>query len=400
MVRVLILYASLGSGHVSAAKALEEAFLQFPQVEVQCEDALSHANALYRGLVTRTYEQLSENIPLLYKAFYEGSDIEDLERSLENNLAWATLEKPFFRQLGKMVSDANPDIIVSVQQIPSRLLQLLDPDEAISPPQYVVVTDAMVHSTWINRGVNGYFLPNEISKRTLVQRGIEPDLLHVSGIPINPEISKSKDRDQVRSQLGWSRDCPVVMLLGGGLNVKRVRSVVKDLLESDRESRLLVAAGRNEELLEALEDLDSSDTTRLEKYGMLANIDDYVVASDLIITKAGGLITSEILARGTPMVIIDPIPGQEEENADVIAAAGAGVQLHLPEMVAPAVRFLLAHPERLQQMRDWSLALGRPHAAQSIAQTILSSPSKADPGQAADSQAADSQAADSMATAS
>ncbi len=377
MVRVLILYASLGSGHVSAAEALAQAFSTFPNIDVQCEDALSHANALYRGLVTRTYEQLSENIPLLYKAFYEGSDIDDLERSLDNNLAWAKLEKPFFRQLGKMVRDAEPDIIVCVQQIPSRLLNLLDPEDAISPPQYVVVTDAMVHSTWINRGVNGYFLPNEISKRTLVERGVDPGLLHVHGIPIDPEISTPKDRDEVRSRLELDSDVPVVMLLGGGLDAKRVRTIVIDLLENSQPSHLIVAAGRNDTLLEELEDLDSSETTRLEKRGFLSSIDDYIVACDLIITKAGGLITSEILARGTPMVLVDPIPGQEEENADVIAAAGAGVQIRLPEMVAPAVRFLLEHPERLTQMRTWALALGKPSAAHDIAEKILATPIQA-----------------------
>lgn len=377
MVRVLILYASLGSGHISAAEALKEAFSEFPQVEVQCEDALSHANAVYRGLVTRTYEQLSENIPILYKAFYEGSDIDNLERSLDNNLAWAKLEKPFFKELGEMVRQAEPDIIVSVQQIPSRLLNLLDPEDAIAPPQYVVVTDAMVHSTWINRGVNGYFLPNEISKRTLVQRGIDPGLLHVKGIPINPDIAVPKEQSNVRSQLKLTSDKPVITLLGGGLNPKRVRTIVTDLLESSQKSHLIVAAGRNEDLLEEISDLESSETTTLERYSFFNNIDDYIVASDLIITKAGGLITSEILARGVPMLIIDPIPGQEEENADVISAAGAGVQIHLPEMVAPAVRFLLNNPERLVQMRQWSSELGKPDAARDIAEAILSTPIKA-----------------------
>ena len=374
MVRVLILYASLGSGHISAAEALHDAFSQFPQVEVQCEDALSHANALYRGLVTRTYEQLSENIPMLYKAFYEGSDTDDLERSLENNLAWATLEKPFFRQLGKMVKEAEPDIIVCVQQIPSRLLNLLEPEDTVSPPQYVVVTDAMVHSTWINRGVNGYFLPNDISKRTLVQRGVNSDLLHVSGIPISPEISTPKKQSEVRSLLKLTSDLPVITLLGGGLNEKRVKTIVSDLLENPLKSHLIVAAGRNEDLLEELSDLESSKTTFLEKRGFIDTIDDYIVASDIVITKAGGLITSEVLARGVPMVIIDPIPGQEEENADVISAAGAGIQIHLPEMVAPAVRFLLNNPERLKQMRQWALELGKPTAAHDIAEQILSTP--------------------------
>ncbi len=373
MQRILVLYASLGSGHISAANALCAAFEHFPDLEVQAEDALAHASPIYRGLVTRTYEQLSENAPLLYKAFYEGSDIDDLEKSLENNLAWAKLERLFFRQLGQRIREVEPDAIVCVQQIPSRLLQLLDKEDEILNPQYVVVTDAVVHSTWINHGVNGYFLPNTISQRMLLGRGIDPSLLHVTGIPVRLEVMEPKDKQTVCQQHQLPSDRPIVTLFGGGISPRRVRTMVQDLLQSSRPGLVVVAAGRNEDLLEALGDLASNDVVMLHKLGQIDYVDDLMVASDLIITKAGGLITSEILARGIPMVIVDPIPGQEEENADVIAASGAGIQLRLPEMVAPAVRFLLDHPARLAEMQQWAKALGKPDAALQIAEQIAAS---------------------------
>jgi processive 1,2-diacylglycerol beta-glucosyltransferase len=134
---------------------------------------------------------------------------------------------------------------------------------------------------------------------------------------------------------------------------------------------IVLVAGRNGDLLEATADLEDTPQTKLKKLGMIDYVDDLIVASDLIITKAGGLITSEILARGTPMVIVDPIPGQEEQNADVIAAAGAGVQLRLLEMVTPAVRYLLQHPERLAEMRQAALEIGEPRAALNIAEYVL-----------------------------
>jgi processive 1,2-diacylglycerol beta-glucosyltransferase len=134
---------------------------------------------------------------------------------------------------------------------------------------------------------------------------------------------------------------------------------------------LIVVAGRNEKLSEAIEDLTNGEQVFLRRLDLIDYVDDLVVASDLIITKAGGLITSEILARGTPMVIVDPIPGQEEQNADVIAAAGAGVQLRLLEMVSPAVQYLLDRPERLAEMRQAALKLGQPRAALNIAARIL-----------------------------
>ncbi len=371
MTRILILYSSLGSGHISAAKALKKAFLRFPDVEVLTEDALTYASTVYRSAITQLYEQLSEKAPLLYKAFYEGSDVNDLERSLDSNLTWARLERPFFRKLGRFVKDVNPDVVVCVQQIPSRLLQLLDKEDEISTPQYVVITDTIAHSTWINYGVDGYFLPNDLSANFLIQRGVDAKLLHVTGIPITLESAKPKSKPEVRARHNLPANQPVITLFGGGLNPRRVRVMLSNLLEHSGAGMIVLAAGRNADLLDAVIDLDSTSTTLLRKLSTIDYVDDLIVASDLIITKAGGLITSEILARGTPMVIVDPIPGQEEQNADVIAAAGAGVQLRLLEMVTPAVQYLLNHPERLAEMKHAGLAIGQPHAALNIAEHVL-----------------------------
>ena len=371
MTRILILYSSLGSGHVSAAKALRDAFVHFPDVEVLSEDALAYTSSIYRNAVTQIYEQLSVKVPQLYKAFYEGSDVDDLEKSLDNNLAWAKIERPFFRRLGKMVKDANPDAIVCVQQIPSRFLQLLEQDDEIFCPQYVVITDTIAHSTWITYGVSSYFLPNDLSVNFLVQRGVERSVLQVTGIPVKLEIMQPKSQLEMRQRHNLPLDAPVITLFGGGLNPKRVHFMVSNLLEHLESGVLTVAAGRNKELLDDLADLTDSPTVKLRKVGMIDYVDDLIVASDLIITKAGGLITSEILARGTPMLIVDPIPGQEEQNADVIAAAGAGTQLRLLEMVTPAVQYLLKHPERLDEMRQAAQELGQPRAALNIADFIL-----------------------------
>lgn len=371
MKRILILHASLGAGHLTAANALCEAFRQFPDVEVLCEDALAYANSLYRSTVTQAYKQLSEKLPQLYKAFYEGSDISDLDRSLDSNLVWAKLERPFFTELGQFVRSVNADAIVCVQQIPSRLLQLLDQDDQPATPQYVVVTDVIAHSTWINYGVKGYFLPNSLSANLLVQRGVSSDGLHVTGIPIKLEITTPKSKAGMRDRHDLPMHLPVISIFGGGLNPRRVRAMVADLLQSPIPLMVVLVAGRNERLVDAWDDLVETDTVKLRKLESISYVDDLVVASDLIITKAGGLITSEILARGTPMILVDPIPGQEEQNADVIAAAGAGVQIRLMEMVAPAVQYLIKHPDRLVEMRESALELGRPRAALTIAEKIL-----------------------------
>lgn len=381
MTRILILYASLGSGHISAAKALKEAFMRSPGVEVQIEDALEHASPLLREALTTIYERLSERVPHLYRVIYEGSDVEDLEESMSDNLLFAKIERPFLKDLEKLIKDTQSDAIICVQQIPSRLLQLLNREGELPQPHYVVVTDVMAHSTWLIPGVKGYFLPSDLTAEVLIQRGVDPALVHVTGIPVKLEIAQPKQQHDMRQRHNLPQDLPIVTLFGGGLQTKRIRLMVSKLLEGPTPGMLVVVAGRNELLLEKLDDLTDGPHMKLRKLGMIDYVDDLVVASDLVITKAGGLITSEVLARGTPMVIIDPFPGQEEWNADIVAAMGAGVQLRLPGMVPPTVFHLLNEPAQLAFMRQRAPKIGQPHAALQIANIILGQLRSSQPGE-------------------
>jgi processive 1,2-diacylglycerol beta-glucosyltransferase len=147
--------------------------------------------------------------------------------------------------------------------------------------------------------------------------------------------------------------------------------MVIGLLARDLPGTLAVVAGRNAALEAALADLSDGPRMRLRTLGFISYVDDLVAASDLVITKAGGLIVSEVLARGTPLLLIDPIPGQEEWNADYVVSAGAGMQLRMVELIPQAVEWLLASPERLLLLRRCAQAIGRPRAAVEIAETIL-----------------------------
>jgi processive 1,2-diacylglycerol beta-glucosyltransferase len=124
-------------------------------------------------------------------------------------------------------------------------------------------------------------------------------------------------------------------------------------------------------MVEALRGLQSSTALSLEIYGMINFVDDLNAASDLVISKSGGLITSEVLARGVPMVVIEPIPGQEEWNADYVVSSGAGVQLRLPYAVPRMAAHLLAQPQRLSDMRACATAIGKPRAAFAVVDQVL-----------------------------
>ncbi|AGY58185.1 MGDG synthase family glycosyltransferase [Gloeobacter kilaueensis] len=371
MARILILYASLGSGHIYAAQALREAFGRYPNVEVRVEDALAYASPILRETLTRAYEQLSEKAPRLYRLIYEGSDTSDLRESMSNTLLLSKIERPFFRKFEQLIKEESPDVFICVQQIPSRLLQLVQKEYGLRQPHYVVITDMVAHSTWINYDVDGYFLAGDLTAELLIKDGIDPLLLHITGIPIKLEICEPKPMQQMRLKHNLPIEQPLVALFGGGLQPQRVRTIVRRLLESPLRGTLVVVAGRNHALEAALANLEDGPQMHLYSLGRIDFVDDLIAASDVVVTKAGGLIASEVIARGTPLVIIDPIPGQEEWNADAIAAYGVGIQLRLLEMVAPTVQFLMEQPEHLAFMRERAKVFGRPRAALTIAERIL-----------------------------
>ena len=371
MPRILIIHASVGTGHTTAARALAEAFRGRPHAEVRVEDVMDYGGKLLSSAVTRAYLDMSGRAPLLWKMFYESTDRDDLDAVARTNALQARVERLSARKLEHLVAAYAPDAIIATHMFPLTMLQRLKHKGELRQPLYCVITDFMVHSWWINNIVDGYFLASEPVREAMIARGVTPEILHVTGIPVKLEIAEPKARDEVRARRELPPDGPIITLFGGGLEPKRVRLVVSRLLEADTPGLLVVVAGRSKELLQTIADLHDGPSMRLLQLGMIDYVDDLVAASDLVITKSGGLIVSEVLARGAPMIVLDPIPGQEEWNADYVASSGAGIQLREAESVPRAALSVLAHPAWLAVMREQAARVGRPRAALDIAERVL-----------------------------
>ena len=371
MTKILILHASLGSGHVSAAKSIASAFEQLGVDEVRVEDGLDYADAVVRTVITKGYLKISEQSPYLWRKIYEGTDNPNYEDTLDSNKLMGELQSHFYKKLEQLILDMNPDVIICTQEFPLLIVQALKEKGTISQPNYVVVTDFMAHSSWINEGVTGYFVASEFTSEVLYRWGVEKHLLYATGIPVRLEISEPKTRAAMREKLSLPADLPLVTLFGGGIMPERVKRMVSVMLESQEPIVLTTVAGRNKQMTDMLSGLESNQKVTLRNYEYIDFVDDLVAASDLVVTKSGGLIVSEVLARGTPMIVVDPIPGQEEWNADFVSGSGAGIQVRLPEMVPAAAQALIEQPERLAAMRDTARLVGRPRAALDIAEIIL-----------------------------
>lgn len=371
MPRILILHATLGSGHVSAANALQAGFALRGIDDVTVADVFDFGNALYKEAVTQAYSRLSESAPQLWRVVYESSDQTNLAETIRANRLRVTFQKPFVRSLTDFVKQTRPDAIIGTHFIPVELL--CDERDAgeFTAPIYQVITDYMAHSNWVSPGVDGYLVAADVTRDGLIALGLDPNIIHVTGIPIDPAISQPKSVVALRNKFKLPPDLPVTILLGGALNPDEVRRNVERILAGTRPGVLVVVAGRNEEIGAAMAGLSDGAFVRLQTYDRVQPLDDLVAASDLVITKAGGLVVSEVLGRGRPLVIVEPIPGQEEWNADFVAMTGAGIQLRISAMLPPTVEALLGNRQRLAWMHTAAAAAGRPSAAVDIADIIL-----------------------------
>jgi processive 1,2-diacylglycerol beta-glucosyltransferase len=371
MPRVLILHASVGTGHQRAAEALAQAFARKQAGDIRVADALDYGSELFRRAYSRSYIDMSEGSPLLWRLFYETTDTSEPEWIEVTNRLRSLVERLGITRLDRLVRGFAPEVIVCTHFLPVELLLRLKRQGRLPQPLYCIVTDFFAHAFWVTPGIDGYFVGSEMTRDMLAARGITPSIIRVSGIPVDPAISDPKELAEMRARHGLPADEPLVTLFGGGLNIQRVRAMVEGILAGDIRGTLAVVAGRNEALTDALEGLTDGPAMRLRLLGFIDYVDDLVTASDLVVSKAGGLIVSETLGRGTPMLVIDPIPGQEEWNSDYVVSAGAGVQLRMVESVPGTVQQLLAHPKRLAALRAGAQEAGRPRAALDIAEQVL-----------------------------
>jgi processive 1,2-diacylglycerol beta-glucosyltransferase len=337
---------------------------------VRIEDALDYASPIFSTAYARSYLELSQRAPLVWQMFYESTDSNDSEWTPIRDRMRGLVAELAVTKLKDLIRQYAPAAIICTHFLPAELLMRLKLAGEMRLPTYTVITDHAVHNQWITPGVDGYFVASEFPRKLMIDRGVAGAIIHVTGIPVNPNIAQPKDPRAMRQQHDLPLDGAIITLFGGGLVPTRARRMVEGLIALEQAGMLVVVAGRNSELPAALTDLSDGEHMRLRVLDQIDYVDDLVAASDLVITKAGGLIVSEVLARGAPMVVIDPIPGQEEWNADYLVSSGAGLQLRVVEWIPWTVEQLLNAPERLATLRLHAGEAGRPNAARDIAEQI------------------------------
>ena len=368
--KVLILSASAGAGHVRAAQALQGAFAQLGAArEVHHVDTLQFTNKVFRTLYSKAYIELVDRAPDVLGWLYDWLDTPwQKER---RRLAWDKLNtRPFVRMLEKH----RPDLVLCTHFLPAEIISWLKAKGRLACPQAIVVTDLDVHAMWLCHHFEHYFVAIDETREHLVRLGIPGGKVTASGIPIDPVFAEAKDKRAMRQKLGLLADRTIVLLSAGGFGVGPIEHAVASLLGLRHPAQIVVVCGRNEELrqrLGALATERAGGSNTLAVVGYTTAMDEYMSAADILVGKPGGLTTSEALAKGLLLVIVNPIPGQEERNSDHLLEQGAAIRCNNLPVLGYKIDRLLDDPTRMAAMRASARRLARPHAASEIAEKAL-----------------------------
>ncbi len=363
-IRILLLSASSGAGHLRAADALLRACAELPGVQAEHVDALKYTTRLFRELYSRAYLELVDRAPELMGWLYDHFD-----RPWANMRRRLALDRLNTVRFVRLLERFQPDACLSTHFLPAEIVSWLIAKKRLRTRHAVVVTDTDVHALWLCRHFEYYFVAREETRQHLLALGFPPEKVVVSGIPIDPVFARPKDRAEMRKKHRLAADLPVLLVSAGGFGVGPAEKVVDRLLALERPAQVVAIAGRNEQLKKSIEALGrrhSASPVRLTVIGFTTEMDEWMAAADLLVGKAGGLTTSEALARGLPMVLINPIPGQEERNSDYLLENGVAVKCNNLPALPYKIRSLLDNPARLEQMRAAARALAHPDAAREI----------------------------------
>ncbi len=369
--KVLILSASVGAGHLRAAEAVDAAVRTLdPTAEVVNLDVLTLTNKLFRKLYGSTYLDLVNRAPHVLGYVYDMLDRPPSRRQ-KGDSTRRLIERINLRQFFEILNSQPWDVVINTHFLPAEMIAGLKRKQQFVAPQLTVTTDFETHRLWVNQPCEHYFTATDEGAEYLVHWGIPRETITVSGIPIHPRFSEQKNRDAILKKFGLAVDRPIVLQMAGGFGVGPIERIYRGILAIDTPLQLVAIAGRNEKVKAQLEQVAVPLQHSAQVIGFTKEIDDLMAVADLVVTKPGGLTTSETLASGAAMAIVNPIPGQEARNSDFLLERQAAIKINNLGTLGYKLGALLRDPQRLAQLKANARAIGRPRAAFTVAEKAL-----------------------------
>lgn len=378
--KAIILSASTGGGHMSAANAIND-YLSAQGDIVYTVDTLEYISPILNKTITEIYEFIATKNPALWKMMYNSSNKKSINKLV------GIINSLISRKLMPLLGNFDPDIIVTTHPFATKMISVLKERGKINVPLVCILTDYAPHRTWINSRIDAYIVANEDMITQMIDMDVPSGKIYPFGIPIDDAFFDKLDKEKTLNEIGMSAKIPTILIMAGSCGLANIGKIYRELQNIDIDFQIIVITGKNQKLYDKMQALASgikstahpkllykisgkipqfkhlkiiskiknphnitvTKKTKIIKY--TSHVNKYMKISDLIFTKPGGLTVSEALACDLPMALYDAIPGQEEENANFLVGNNMAVKLDSSHSVSSAVKDLLLNPQKLRSLK-------------------------------------------------
>ncbi len=369
--RILILSASVGAGHLRAAEAIELALAETsPNATVKNMDVLDLTNKTFRRLYGKAYLDLVNKAPHVLGYLYDMMGRAPSAKHKSDRLR-VLVERLNLRPFLKLLKAGSWDVIVNTHLLPAEIVASLRKKKKLTTPHMTVTTDFETHRLWVSDPCDRFTAATMEGALYLEHWGALPGTVAVTGIPIHPAFSRNLDRNECLRSQGLQGKLPVVLQLAGGFGVGPIEQIFRSILSLETPLEIATVAGRNEALRKKLEQVAIPPHHRAKVVGFTDRIHELMAVADVVVTKPGGLTSSEVLACGAAMAIVNPVPGQESRNSDYLLENGVAIKINNIATLPYKLEVLITDGRRLARLKRNASRLARPKAAFDIADIAL-----------------------------
>ncbi|MDD5440173.1 MAG: glycosyltransferase [Candidatus Omnitrophica bacterium] len=368
--RILLLYISNDSGHHRASRAVEKAFkLLDPAIETMNVNSFNYTNPILEKVINKTYMSVIRSRPEFWGYLYDNPKIVQKTQRLRD-----VIHRHNTGKLKTLIDDFKPDAVICTQAFPCGMVADYKRTFNVPLGLYGVLTDYAPHSYWIFNTVDAYFVPSPETGQKIVQNGIPPEKVIASGIPIDPHFTVQCDRDAVMKKLSLRKDKPVILIMGGSQGVCPFKEVLASLVRSRLDVQVISVSGKNKGAYRWFvrhEKWAAQQGLKLLSFGFVDNTNELMDIATVLISKPGGITTAEALAKGVPLLIVNPIPGQEEMNTQHLLKNNVAIRIDDPDSVGIVVEELLYNRAKLAELGSSAVRFSKPDSAMTIARFVL-----------------------------
>ena len=372
MKKILIFYASYGGGHLSAANSIKDYLSNhYENIDVELIDCMKYINKPIEKITTTAYNEMAKKAPWAWGKIYSDSQ--------KGPLAHITTRsnQVFAIKLLRLLREKKPDLIISTHPFGSQMCSYLKRKGKITSKIATILTDFAPHDQWLvgSDYTDYFFVAHNKMKEYLISKNIPENKIFATGIPISNKFLETFNTSKILSSLGLKENLKTVLFFAGGkfgLGKSRTLEVFNTFVNDFNNIQVIAISGKNKKMYEEFNQIVkiANKTDFIKVFEFVNNVPELMAVSDVVITKPGGLTTTESLVSGLPMIIINPIPGQEEENAQFLEHSNVGIWLKKQMNITETISNFLSDNKKLKQMKENTKKISNRNSTKDIC-TIL-----------------------------